>query len=494
MQFCGLDVGTSGIKAIVFDKMGNIAAQAEREYDLELKSDGTRTLSATDIWDKTKDVLRSVAAQAGDIRAVAVCSFGESFVCVDKNGSEISEVMIYTDRRGEREYYEAMKKSSNLEIAQICGLPPSPTFSISKMLHIKNNLPEIYDKSEKMLLIQDYLNYKMTGCAMSDYSASCRTMLFDVHKREWSDILLHKFCIDREKLSDVKQTGTIIGEIHAEFAKETGLPDSAVVVTGGHDQPMAALGTGAGVNGTVCSLGTTECMTPMFRGALPPEVTLNSSLCSEPMWDPDMFSTLAYNATSGLVFKWFFEMFASDEKKPPYDLFEKKLPVEPTRMFVQPYMMGSGTPYMDHRARFALIGADLGTTRYEVYKAVMEGLVLDQRLNFEILVNHNINIGTLICVGGGAQNRPWMQIKADAMNVEVATLTCKHAGALGCAMACAYALGCYGSMEEAGQNMAHIKDVIQPNPTYKTAYDEKFELYKELRMSLHPYCEYATRQ
>ena len=493
MLVCGLDVGASGIKAVVFDETGIIVAQAENEYDLVFKSDGTRTLVATDIWDKAKGVMASVATQATDIRAIAVSTFGESFVCIDESGTEISEVMLYTDRRGEYEYYEAMKKSSDLEIAQICGLPPSPTFSISKILHILHNLPEVYEKTKKILLIEDYINYKLTGYAVSDHSASCRTMLFNVHEREWSGILLDKFGIDKEKLSDVKPTGTIIGKIRAAIAEETGLPDSIVVVAGGHDQPMSALGVGAGVNGTVCSMGTTECMTPVFRGALPPEVTVNCSMSSEPMWDKNVFCSLAYTATSGLAVKWFFDVFAADEKNPPYSLFEKNMPEKPTRLFVQPYLMGSGTPYMDHRARFALVGADVGTTRFEIYRGLLEGLVLDQRLNFEILTNQDIKIEKIICVGGGAQSRPWLQIKADAMNVEVATLTCKHAGALGCAVACAYALGYYNSMEEAGRNMAHLKDIIHPNTAHKAAYDDKFELYKQLHASLIPYCDYATQ-
>ena len=494
MKFCGLDVGTSGPKAVIFDENGVQCTTSFRPYDLALKSDGTRTLDASDIWEKAKIVLGEASRQAeGKIDALAVSSFGEAFVCIDEADREISEVMIYTDRRGEREYFEAMKQSSNLEIAQICGLPPSTTYSISKMLHIKYNLPDIYEKTKKMLLIEDYINYKLTGSAIGDYSVACRTMLFDVHQREWSALLLQKFGIDRAKLSDTVATGTVIGSVLRSVAQETGLPQHTKVVAGGHDQPMAALGAGIRKNSTVCSMGTSECMTPVFDGALPAEITLKSSMSSEPMWEKNKFCSLAYNATSGLAIKWFFDTYASEFEKPPYSLFEQHMPSDPTRLFIQPYLMGTGTPYNDHRARFALIGSDAGTTKYDIYKSIMEGLELDQRLNFELLREQGVSIESIVSVGGGAGSKPWMQIKADIMQVPVSTLQCKEAGALGCVVACGYALGCYSSMEEAGQIMSHIESTVEPNRQNRALYDEKFDLYQHLHSDLQKYCEFSTK-
>jgi xylulokinase len=493
MRFCGLDVGTSGIKAVIFDEKGVQYSTSFRAYDLALKSDGTRTLDAADIWEKAKAVLGEAGRQADyGIDALAVSSFGEAFVCIDEADREISEVMIYTDRRGEKEYFEAMERSSDLEIAKICGLPPSTTYSISKMLHIQHNLPAVYEKTRKMLLIEDYINYKLTGQAIGDYSVASRTMLFDVHARAWSEILLKKFGIEREKLSDVMATGTMIGTVLRSVAQEIGLPKGVQVIAGGHDQPMAAVGAGIRQKSTVCSMGTSECMTPVFDGALAPEVTLASSMSSEPMWEKNKFCSLAYNATSGLCIKWFFDTFASEFEKTPYALFEQNMPQAPTRLFVQPYLMGTGTPYNDHRARFAIVGSDAGTTKYDLYKAIMEGLELDMRLNFELLRQHGIVIESVVAVGGGAASRPWMQIKADVMQTPVSILKCKEAGALGCAVTCGYALGCYASMEEAGLAMSHVEETIEPKRENRAFYDEKYGLYQQLHGDLQKYCAFAT--
>lgn len=496
MYFCGLDVGTSGVKAVVFDESGKIAAKSFYEYVLVLKSDGTRELDPMDIWEKTKAVLSDVGKTCQGISALAVSSFGEAFVCVDGAGREISRVMVFTDRRGEDEYFTAMKNSSDDEIAKICGLPPSTTYSISKLLHIKHNLQDIYKKTHKFLLIEDYIYFKLCGGAFTDYSLACRTMLFDVHKKAWSDTLMEKFGFDPGMFSIPVQSGEVIGQLSFAVARETGLPASLKLVMGGHDQPVNAMGAGLREGATVCSMGTSECLTPVFASPLPYKVTLESSLSSEPFLVNDMYCTLAYNVTSGLAVKWFFDTFASSERPdghPPYALFEQNAPQGPTRLMVQPYLMGSGTPYMDHRARFAVIGADVGTTRYDIYKSVLEGLCMDQRLNLEIIQNEGIAIRNIICVGGGSKSRLWLKVKADSMQVSVSTLKCSEAGALGCAILCAAATGAYVSAQAAGEAMSEIAETIDPDPAHAAPYDEKFALYKDLHADLDAYSRFASK-
>lgn len=496
MHFCGLDVGTSGVKAVVFDEMGAIVASSYYEYVLNLKSDGTRELDANDIWQKTKAVLRDVGQKCPDIYALAVSSFGEAFVAVDADGKEISRVMVFTDNRGEEEFLREMQKSSDEEIAKICGLPPSIMYSISKLLYIKYNLSDVYQNAKKFLLIEDYIYFKLCGEAYTDYSLACRTMLFDVHKKIWSPELMDKFGLDREKFSKPVQSGTVIGEIRTQTAAELGLKSGLKLVMGGHDQPVNAMGAGLRPGATVCSMGTSECITPVMDAPFPYDVTLKSSFSSQPFLVENKYCTLAFNMTSGLAVKWFFDTFAAAEHvdgKPPYALFEKNAPANPTRIFVQPYLMGCGTPYMDHRARFALLGTDAGTTRYDIYKAVLEGLCLDQRLNLELIRNQGVAIDHIICVGGGSRSRLWLQIKADSMQVRVSTLKCSEAGALGCAILCAVALGIYPDARTAGEAMSAIQETIEPRRESAGFYDEKFALYKQLYADTNKYSIFASK-
>ncbi len=496
MHFCGLDVGTSGVKAVVFDERGSIVASAYNEYVYSLKSDGTRELDAADIWQKTKAVLRAVGQKCGDISALAISSFGEAFVAVDADGKEISRVMIFTDNRGEEEFLREMQKSSDEEIAKICGLPPSIMYSISKILYIKYNMPGVYNSTKKFLLMEDYIYYKLCGETYTDYSLACRTMLFDIHKKDWSKELMARFGLDAGMFSKPVQSGTVIGEISASIAAELGLQSGLRLVMGGHDQPANAMGSGMRPGATVCSMGTSECITPVMDAPFSYGVTLRSSFSSEPFLLENKYCTLAFNMTSGLAVKWFFDTFAPAEKvdgKPPYALFEKNAPASPTRIFVQPYLMGCGTPYMDHRARFAILGTDAGTTRYDIYRAMLEGLCLDQRLNVELIKNQGVAIEHIICVGGGSHSRLWLQTKADSMQVPVSTLKCSEAGALGCAVLCAVALGVYPDAGTAGEAMSAIAETIEPRGEFAAFYDEKFALYKQMYADTNKYSVFASK-
>jgi xylulokinase len=237
-----------------------------------------------------------------------------------------------------------------------------------------------------------------------------------------------------------------------------------------------AIGTGLRPGGTVNSIGTSECITPITPGLFPEAFIAARGVPSEPLWEKGKFCCLAYNPSSGLLVQWFGSVFGV---KDPAEL-DRSIPAKPTKIMVQPYLMGSGTPYMDAGARLAIAGMDYGTTCHDIYRAVLEGLALDQKLNIEILEEQDVLIKELVAVGGGSRSRPWLQIKADVLGIPVSTITVKEAGALGCAALCAAACGAYASVEEAAAAMSHRGETIEPNPAYHDFYAEKFDLYRKI--------------
>ncbi|MEG2575941.1 MAG: FGGY-family carbohydrate kinase [Christensenella sp.] len=497
MNFCGLDVGTSGVKAVIFNESGARIAEAFRAYNIGFDKSGERGIPARVMWMKAKEVLGDAGAQVGgSIDALAAASFGESFVMLDEQDNMLSDIMIYTDRRGESEFLREAKKTSAEEIARICGLPFSPTYSISKLLYLKEHKTEVYNKAKRVLFVEDFVSYMLCGTAAVDYSVASRSMLFDVDKCEWSSVMTEKFGVDAALFSRPVAAGTVIGTVKADIASELGISTDMKVVAGLHDQPASAIGTGLRKGGIGCSMGTTECMTAVFEGMFSAEVTMQNGLSSEPVWRKGTYCTIAYNPSSGLLVEWFFKMFAAEETKnggAPYALFEKNFPPEPTRLMVQPYLAGGGTPYLDYLSRFAITGAGLETTRYDIYRAILEGLALDQCLNLKTLTAQGMEANSITCVGGGSNSKPWLQIKADVMQIPIMTLDCKEAGALGCAGLCAYAMGIYGSVEEAAEKMSHIKDTFEPNIKNRAFYEEKFEHYRELNAHIKAESEYATK-
>ncbi len=492
MNFCGLDVGTTGVKAIVFDEKGARRHATYRAYDIAIQEDGTRILRGMELWEKTKQALaEAVKKSGGNLSAVCCDSFGEAFVAMDANDGILCDPMLYTDRWGEDEYFEAEKKVTAMEIAGICGLPLSPTYSLSKLLYLKEQRPEIYERTKRILLIEDFINYMLCGCAAVDYSVACRTMFFDVANCEWSPALIEKFGLDINHYSKPVPTGTVLGALRPELSAELGVNADTKVVAGGHDQPINAIGAGLRDGSVVNSMGTTECITPIMDGMMTAETIVKNGIPSEPIWKGGKYCTMAYNPSSGLLVQWFFSAF-TDADKPPYGLFEKNFPDKPTRIMAQPYLMGSGTPYFDHAARLAYTGMDLGTTKYDMYRATLEGLVMDQLLNISILRGIGVEINELVCVGGGSKSAPWLKVKADILQMPVHTISVGEAGALGCAVVCAAALGAYSSVEEAAHNMSHIDGTVEPDMRHAGFYAEKFGMYKKLHSHLMEESAFAT--
>ena len=304
-------------------------------------------------------------------------------------------------------------------------------------------------------------------------------MFFDVRNCTWSGELINRFGLDAGHYSPPFPMGTVVGNLREDLAREAGLSTEVKVVVGGHDQPVNAIGAGLREAYAVCSMGTSECITPIIGPILPAGFISQKSIPAELLWKKGHFCCMAYNVSSGLLIQWFASV-STDEKEPSFSRFDSNVPPHPTGIMIQPYLMGSGTPYMDPGARLAMTGIDYGTTKYDIYRAILEGLCLDQELNLSVLREQGINVNHIIAVGGGSKSKPWLQIKADTLQIPVSTLEVKEAGALGCAILCAKAKGEYSSIEEAAQNMSRIKNTIQPNLEYKDFYREKFELYRKL--------------
>ncbi|MDR1128477.1 MAG: hypothetical protein LBL20_04120 [Treponema sp.] len=480
MRFCGLDVGTTGVKALVVDEKGVPVSSAYRAYAITVKPDGTRLLSALELWNKTKEVFgEAVSRSGGGVDALCAASFGEAFAALDRRGKIICDPMLFTDHWGEKEYREAEKKVGAAEIARICGLPLSPSYSLSKVLYLREERPDIYARIHRVLLIEDFVHYMFSGETGADYSAASRTMFFDVRSCAWSAELMAKFGLESRHYSPPLPMGTVLGKVRGGLLEELGLSGDIKVIAGGHDQPVNAIGAGLREGCAVNSMGTAECVTPVTGRVMPAEFISRRGIPSEPLWEKGKFCSLAYNATAGLLVQWYGNLTAGNLKN-PLAWLDRKVPAEPTKIMVQPYLMGSGTPYMDSAARLAMTGIDYGTGKFDLYRAILEGLVLDQKLNLDILEAQGVPVKRLVAVGGGARSRSWLRIKADILEIPVSTLRVKEAGALGAAVLCAAALGVYGGIEEGGRAMSRIEATIEPDLTHRAFYRDKFALYRAL--------------
>jgi len=487
MAFIGLDLGTSGAKAVLFDERGRIIESSYKSYNVVYPKKGYKELNPEDVWEATKYTLIDISSRIRykeRVKALCTVSLGEAFIPIDNKGKVLYNSILATDVRGKEEIDILAKKIPREKIIEITGLPLSPNYSIPKILWLKNYRYDIYKKVWKFLFYQDFIVYKLCGETISDYSLSSRSMALDITKKTWSENILNIAGVSPDLFPSLNYAGTIIDNINSHVADELGLPHFLLVILGGHDQPCCALGAGAILEGyAVDSIGTSECITTLLPSRLQSEVTEKFNFATEPFIDKDKYNTIAYLHTAGALLKWLINIFSLEKENKgenPYVYFDKLCSELPSSLFVIPHFSGTGTPYMDTKAKGAIVGLTLDTKKEDIYKGFLEGIAFDLQNNIEYLERSGIILNKLFAVGGGSISREWLQIKANISRKEISTLECDEAGALGGAILAAKAVGTYDSLQTAVKFMVRLKDTFYPNEKISKIYIEKFKQYVKL--------------
>ncbi len=492
MLLAGLDIGTTGCKLSVFQIDGKLLGSVYRDYPVQ-RSRSAHEVDAGAIWLAVRELIGDCAKQYPGIAGIGITSFGESFVLLDEQDEPLLPVMLYTDPRGEEQAKRLVDTLGKRTVAEITGLNPHSMYSLPKLMWVKENLPEIYAKTKRVCLMEDYIVYKLTGRAQIDYSLATRTMAFDIRELCWSETVCQAAGIDPALLSLPVPTGTSAGQLKQELTEDLGLWEGTIVVSVAHDQVAAAIGSGVfDESCTVDGAGTVQCTTPVFRD-YDPEKMAESNYCIVPFLQEGSFVTYAFSYTGGALVKWFVDNLAADAKRKAreqgvsvYDLLEGEPTGEPTGILVLPHFAGAATPAMDAGSKGAIVGLTLSHTQKDLYQAVMEGVCYEMRLNQERLEDCGVTVAPLHATGGGAKSRVWMQMKADVLNVPVTALTTAEAGATGSAMLVGVALGLYPDLEAAAARMVRVREIFQPRPDAHERYEAVYQRYKKLYQAVRP--------
>ncbi len=494
MIFLGLDVGSSGTKCVAFSEDGRQLALCYREYTTRA---GQADMDAREMFAAVCDVIAGCAADPAvnkpEIAAISVTSFGESFVPMDKNGNELSKIIMYTDKRGMDECRRITDKVGYEKVRSIICAKPDAMYSLPKILWSLENIPAVRENIWKFMLIGDYICYKLSGEAKINYSLACRAMCFDVEKRRWSDEILAAAGINAGMLSEPVPCGSVVGEILPSVADRLGIPKTVKVVISAHDQVSAAIGAGVlnpgeAVDGT----GSVECVTPVFDRIIRTDGFADHNfVCIPHVAGADQYCTYAFNFSGGVLLKWFRDCFAKNLKPEAekrgvsvYRMLDETCPDTPTDVLVVPHFMGAGgTPDLVANAKGTITGMSMATTLPDLYRATMEGLTFEIAYNIEMLSSFGIHINALRATGGGARSPIWLRIKTDILGLPITRLVTEEAGAAGCAMLAAVALGRYASLHEAAQTFVTVGDTYQPSDRFRSIYAEKYAKYKEIRRS-----------
>ena len=484
MKIAGLDIGTTGCKLTVFDEQGRQLGKAYRDYPAR-RAVGGHEMDAGAIMDGVYGVIREIAEQYPDIAGIGVTSFGETFILTDKAGTPLLPAMLYTDPRGAEECGELCEKLGDRHIAHVTGLRPHEMYSLPKLMWVKRHQPEVWQQGKRIFLIEDFVVWHLTGKAQIDYSLATRTMAFDIHSLTWSRELFEAAGIDVSLMSTPVPTGTSAGRITGKAAKETGLNPACVIVSVSHDQVAAATGAGA-FDGTVAvdGAGTVECLTPIYDSIPDIDVMYEGFFSVVPYVIPGKYVAYAFSYTGGALIQWVLETMGKDQT---YETLETACGKDgPTGLLVLPHFAGAATPYMDIGSKGAILGLTTATTVPEIYRACMEGVAYEMRLNYEALQGSGIHFEKLNATGGGARSKVWMQMKADILNLPITALRTADAGTVGSAMLTGVAIGLFSDLAEAARVMVQERETYLPRPEKHAEYMKVYERYRSIYKAVRP--------
>lgn len=484
-MLAGIDIGTTGCKITVYDNHGTYCYRAYRDYPAS-RSTGEHEVDARAIWRGVKEVLADAAEKYPGIEGIGVTSFGESCVLLNAQDEPLLPVMLYTDQRGSEECGELSAKLGSEKIAQTVGVKPHSMYSLPKIMWIKKHCPQIYAQTKRIMMMEDYVIYLLTGNAVIDYSLATRSMAFDIRTLQWSDMMFEAAGIDQTLFSKPVVSGTNAGTIKEELRAELGLRAQTLVVPVGHDQVGAAIGSGVfETDSAVDGAGTVECITPVYEGIPQGSGMADDGYAVVPYILPGKYVTYAFSYTGGALISWFVSQMAKEEKRlakerqtSVYEILEREMKDEPTGILVLPHFSGAATPYMDNDARGAVVGLTIEHTTSDLYRAMMEGVVYEMKLNLEHLGAAGIFPKKLRATGGGASSRVWMQMKADMLNLPVTSLGSAEAGAAGCAMMAGIATGAFADIHEAAEALITEKETYYPRKEQHEAYQAYYEKYR----------------
>lgn len=492
MKIAGLDIGTTGCKLTVFDERGVRLDAAYRDYPV-WRTAGEHEVDAAAILDGVYGVTGSLAERYPDIAGIGITSFGETFVAADEEGNPLHMAMLYTDPRGSDQCAELVKRLGSSRIAEISGVNPHEMYSLPKLMWLKENLPEVYDKTKHVFLMEDYVVFALTHTAQIDYSLASRTMGFDIHKLCWSDEIFAAAGIDPALMSRPVPAGTAAGRLTSCAAVRTGLSPDTIVVSVGHDQVAAAIGAGVFASGAaVDGAGTVECITPVYDGIPDMRVMTAGNYAVVPYAIPGKYVCYAFSYTGGALVQWFTETLAKKEMDfaasagISVNEYLERESDSPTGLLVLPHFAGAATPYMDTGSKGAFVGMTAATTTADLYRGCLEGVVYEMMLNLECLAPSGIHLSMLYATGGGARSKVWMQMKADALNLPVTALSTADAGTVGSAMLTGIAAGCFRDLDDAASVMVKKAESYWPRTEYHERYRQVFERYKRLYQAVRP--------
>ena len=480
MYYIGVDLGTSALKLVMMDSRGELVKSVSKEYPLYFPHSGWSEQNPTDWFLAVKEGLKELAAGAAE--KIAGISFGgqmHGLVILDKDDNVLRPAILWNDGRSTKETDYLNNVIGKEKLSELTANIAFAGFTAPKILWVKNNEPEIFEKISKIMLPKDYISYMLSGSFCTDYSDASGMLLLDVKNKKWSQEMIKICSISEDMLPKLYESYEIVGNIKPELAKELGLNEDIKIIAGSGDNAAAAIGT-ATVGEGACniSLGTSG---TIFISSKNFGVDKYNALHSFDHAD-GYYHLMGCMLSAASCNKWWMEDILKTEdfggeQKGIDNLGENKV-------FFLPYLMGERSPHNDPFARGSFIGMSMDTRREDMTLAILEGVTFALRDSLEVARSLGIEIKKTMICGGGAKSPLWKKLVANIMNVEVEVPVSEEGPGFGAAILAAVGCGEYDNVEAATKAIIKIKEKIKPEEELVLKYEERYQKFKKIYPAL----------
>lgn len=477
----GIDMGTTNIKSIVFDTQGNAVSIFSAATPTQSQQDLGRVYNPTELWSIVLSLLSKNVAQIQSdyggsavysISGIAVTGMAEAGVPLDYAGNPLYPIITWYDTRTFPQVALWENNFGPGKLQSIAGLRNQHIFTANKLYWLKENEPGLYQRIAMWHCIPDYISYRLTGKSAIDRSLASRTMMMQMSSAKWSADILDFLGLTESNLPPIIPSGTLIGTVTDSVARECGIPAGVPVYTGGHDHICGAFAVGVDAKGSVLdSCGTSEEVLTVADET--EDISNLGSAGYNIGWHTARGKRYMAGGipASGASIDWCRNALSGGN-------YDGSVSGANGLLFL-PHLRGSSSPSRNISSKGAFVGIRDTHTSSDFMQAVYEGLAFETRLLMENLMRGD-KINKVICIGGGAKNDIFLQIKADILQMPIEVPEVNEATALGAAMLAGIGAGVYKDSKDALKHTYRVKKSLLPNHDSAELYHQKFSLYKTL--------------
>ena len=488
----GIDLSTTGAKALLVDSEGRVIGSATTPLSLSTPYPLWSEQEPREWWEATTKSIARVLAEANaageSIAAIGLTGQMHGLVVLDEKGEVLRPAILWNDQRCGAECDDIRARVSLERLVQITGNNALTGFTAPKILWLAKHEPEIYRRVRHVLLPKDYIRYKLTGVLAMDKADGSGTMLFDLRQRDWSSDLLDTLNIPREWLPTTFEGHETTSEVSKEAADLTGLRAGTPVVAGGGDQAAGAVGVGVVRPGTMAvTLGTSGVVFAATESPLIEPAGRLHAFCHAVAGRWHLMGVMLSAAGS---LQWYHDKFARERSFAEIVAEAAEVPAGSEGLLFLPYLSGERTPHPDPLARGAWIGLTSRHGQAHLTRSILEGVAFGLKDIFCLMKDAGLaSVDQIRLSGGGAKSSLWRQILADIFAAELVTVNTTEGAAFGAALLAGVGAGVWSDVDAACAQTIFVSDSITPNAaavdTYKAMYEQYEELYPILKQTFH---------